>query len=465
MIKKNIVLSVFIFLPFLFVEIESSPIVRNLKESIENNQLYQISSLARSTAVEIILPLKLGLGSGVIIEKKGSQYTILTAFHLFQDIDSEIPFTIRTSDYSLYKIKKDSIKQIENLDLAIFTFETEKEYETANSSNISMLKKGDVLFSSGFVNGNFYFQRGELIARSNIKVKDGNQLIYTSKVVPGMSGGGIFDNHGKLVGINTRSTSESFEDKSFSYSIGVPNTFFIDFKNSNAFVYSKELITVDDHLVKASELNNEEGNLRLIINLLDKKPEFFDNDSTSVSNWYLYHRLCLAHTELNDNISALKNCLRAIQIKSLDSAAILNYGITKSKMDDDYGAISTFNKYLKVDPNKFEFLLFRSISKGKIEDFKGGLHDLNKAIEIEPYKAEVYFTRAFFKGELKDYYGAISDYNKSISINPKEGQSFFYRSQLKEKINDREGACADSRKALSLGYKNAYSQEWTKKNC
>ena len=465
LIQKIIFLSVFVFSPLLFVQIPSIPIVRNLKESTEKNEFYQISSLARSTAVEIILPQNLGFGSGVIIEKNDSQYTILTAMHLFEDIDSEIPFTIRTADYSFYKVKKNSIKQIENLDLAIFTFKTDKKYEKVNFSNISTLKKGDVLFSSGFVGGNFYFQRGELIASSNVKVKDGNQLIYTSKVVPGMSGGGIFDYYGKLVGINTMSTATSFQDKSFSYSMGVPNSFFITFKNGNSFVYSKELKTVDDHLVKASELSNEKGDSRLIVNLLDKKPEFFDNDSNSISNWYLYHRLCLASSDLNDNISALKNCLKAIEIKDLDSISILNYGITQSKMDDDYGAISTFNKYLKVDPNKYVFLLYRAISKGKIGDNKGGLFDLNKAIEIEPNKAEAYFTRAFLKGELKDYYGAISDYNKSISINPKEGQSFFYRSIFKEKINDLKGACADSKKALSLGYKNVDNQKWIEKNC
>ena len=465
LIKKSIFLSVVIFSPILFGQIQSSPIVRNLKESTEKNKFYQISSLARSTAVEITLPLKLGSGSGVIIEKKGSQYTILTAMHLFEDIDSEMNFTIRTPDYIFYKVNKESIKQIENLDLAIFTFKTDKDYKTVNFADISTLKKGDVLFSSGFVNSDFYFQMGELVASSNIKVKDGNQLIYTSKVIPGMSGGAIFDNYGKLVGINTMTNSKSFQDKSFSYSLGVPNSFFINFKNGNSFIYSKEFITVDDHLVKATELSNEKGNSNLIINLLDKKPHFFDNDSNSVSNWYLYHRLCLAKSDLNEDVSALENCLKAIQIKPLDSVALLNYGITKSKMNDDYGAISTFNKYLKVDPNKYSFLLYRAVSKGKIGDFKGGLFDLNKAIEIEPDKEEGYFTRAFFKSELKDYYGAISDYNKSISINSKEGQSFFYRSILKEKINDLKGACFDSRKALSLGYKNVDNQKWIKKNC
>ena len=464
-IKKSIFLVVIIFSPILFGQIQSDPIDKIVKERKEKNKFYQISSLARSTAVQIILPMKLGFGSGVIIERSGNQYTVLTAMHLFEDIDSENPFTIRTADYSFYKVNKESIQQIENLDLAIFSFKTDKDYKKANFSNISILKKDDVLFSSGFVDSNFYFQKGKLIASSNLKVKDGNQLIYTSKVVPGMSGGGIFDNYGKLVGINTMSNSKSFQDKSFSYSVGVPNSFFINFKNGNPFFYDKKLITFDDYLVKSTELSSGKGNSKLIINLLDKKPKFVDNDSNSVSSWYFYHRLCSANSDLNDNISALKNCLNAIEIQPLDSTALLNYGIAQSNLNDDYGAISTFNSYLKIDPNKYSFLLYRALSKGKIKDFKGGLFDLNRAIEIEPDKEEAYFTRAFFKGQLKDYYGAISDYNKSISINPKEGQSFFYRSIFKEKINDLKGACADSRKALSLGYKNVDNQKWIKKNC
>jgi len=463
--KKIVFIGIIIISQIFIGQIKSNPSIRILRENREKKELYKITSVARSTAVEIILPLKMGSGSGVIIEKKGSQYTILTASHLFEDIDSGIPFKIRTEDYTFYKVNTEKITQIEDLDLAIFTFNTDKQYETANFSNISILKKGDVLFSSGFVDSNFYFQRGELIASSRVKVKDGNQLVYTSKVVPGMSGGGIFDNYGKLVGINTMSTSKSFDDKSFSYSIGVPNIFFINFKKGNFFGYSKELNTVDDYLVKATELNNEQGNSQLIINLLDDKPEILDSESHSLSNWYLYHRLCLAKSELNYHISALENCLKAIQIKSFDSSAILSYGITKSKMNDDYGAISAFNRYLKVDPNNYVFLLYRAISKGKIGDYNGGLFDLNKAIEIDPYREEGYFSRAALKGELMDYYGAISDYNKSISINPKEGQTFFNRSIMKEKINDRNGACSDARKALSLGYKNVSNQKWINKNC
>ena len=129
-------------------------------------------------------------------------------------------------------------------------------------------------------------------------------------------------------------------------------------------------------------------------------------------------------------------------------------------MDDDYGAISTFNKYLKVDPNNYVFLVYRAISKGKIGDFKGGLFDLNKAIEIEPDKAEeyFYFTRALFKSELKDYYGAISDYIKAIEINPKYEKAYINRGRSFYSINDEGNACKDFKKAVFLG--STATEEW-----
>ena len=102
----------------------------------------------------------------------------------------------------------------------------------AGTLNMPKIKGSHTAMKSGIIAAesiNFHFQKGEVIAISKVKVKDGNQLVYTSKVVPGMSGGGIFDNYGQLVGINTMSSSKSFKVKSFSYSIGVPNSFFINF--------------------------------------------------------------------------------------------------------------------------------------------------------------------------------------------------------------------------------------------
>ena len=121
LIKKSFFTALIIFSPIVFGQLQFNSIDRNLNESSEKNKSYQISSLARSTAVDIILPLKSGSGSGVLIEKKGSLYTVLTAFHLFVDVDLEIPFTIRTADYSFYKAKKGCISTIVVLLIFLFT--------------------------------------------------------------------------------------------------------------------------------------------------------------------------------------------------------------------------------------------------------------------------------------------------------------------------------------------------------
>ena len=107
-LNKSIILCVIIFTPILFGQVHTIPLSRVLKDKKEKKEFYQISSLARSSAVEIIIPLK--SGSGVLIEKKGRQYTTLTAWHIFEDTDLNIPFKIRTADYKLYKVNKGSIK-------------------------------------------------------------------------------------------------------------------------------------------------------------------------------------------------------------------------------------------------------------------------------------------------------------------------------------------------------------------
>ena len=101
--KKHIFLTIIILSSIFFGQNPSILSSSFFKEKTERKELYQISSLARSTAVEIIIPLK--SGSGVIIEKKGRQYKVLTACHLFEDIDLEIPIKIRTEDYKIYKLK------------------------------------------------------------------------------------------------------------------------------------------------------------------------------------------------------------------------------------------------------------------------------------------------------------------------------------------------------------------------
>jgi hypothetical protein len=67
--------------------------------------------------------------------------------------------------------------------------------------------------------------------------ENGNELVYTNQSSGGMSGGGVFDAEGRLVGVNTGSEDNYLGDKevSWGYSLGVPITTFLGIAEAAKF--------------------------------------------------------------------------------------------------------------------------------------------------------------------------------------------------------------------------------------
>tara|TARA_Y100001970_G_scaffold282835_1_gene396664 strand:+ start:16110 stop:17477 length:1368 start_codon:yes stop_codon:yes gene_type:complete len=428
------------------IPLETIPLNWNAIEY--KNDIYQISSLARQSAVELIFPS--GWGSGVIISKTDNQYAVLTALHLFEDINSEKQFRMRTSDHTSYKLKQKNIQQINNTDMAIFFFESNRSYPTASLSNLKSYKGKTVLFSSGFSSGSFHFKQGNLIAKAKVSIKDGNQLIYSSKVIPGMSGGGVFDINGQLVGINTMSNLKTFDDKHQPNSTGIPISYYQNYINNKSYSISNILITFDDHLAKANEISIEEGDQELLIKIIEQGLKLINDDINNLSTWFAYKHLCSAKVKIGDNNGAKKDCNNAIYLNKKDIYSYLNLGIVKSNLDDDYGAISEYNKIIELDSQNSFIYLNRGYSKSKIGDHKGAISDYTIGINIKP-EYESFIGRALALDKLGDTYGAISDLNKAIKINPDDFLAYTNRGIGKKKLGDIKGACSDWRKAQKLG--------------
>ena len=435
---------------------------QELKSDSIHHAFYVTSSLARLSAVEIIIPNK-GFGSGVIVNKKGNTYTVLTAWHLFDDLEPGSQFKIRTAHNETYKINQSSIKQIKNLDMAIFSLESGNNYEIAEFSDKMNLRRNDILFSSGFASGKFHLQKGKVIANAEVDIKEGEQLIYTNRIISGMSGGAIFDLNSNLVGINTMSNLSSFDDKQFAFSIGVPISYYIDFMNDDSSTFSSNLISLDDHLVKATEIITSKGDLEIVINILEKSFDLIDFDINDIATWYIYKNLCHVKNKLEDYIGAEKNCAEAITIAPNDIRSYLYLAISKSKMNDDYGAISAYNKILKVDSENSVVYTYRAISKRGIGDHQGSISDFTKAIKLAPNESSLFLNRGISKDYSGDHYGAISDFNNAIKIHPKHANYYRSRGITKMKIGDMKGACSDFRQASSLGAEDA--AKWVRNQC
>jgi len=121
----------------------------------------KIEDTAEQTTVQINNNIIPPGGSGVIIDKQGKIYTVLTANHVVCDAiqgrktvicSTDITYTIRTHNGKDYPIKDRQIlqKNENDPDLAIVTFESPENYPVAALGNSEDVKIGAEITVTGF---------------------------------------------------------------------------------------------------------------------------------------------------------------------------------------------------------------------------------------------------------------------------------------------------------------------------
>ena len=136
--------------------------------------------------------------------------------------------------------------------------------------------------------------------------------------------------------------------------------------------------------------------------------------------------------------------------------------------EDYYGAISEYNRALKINPYSVFALSRIGRSKYYLQDYKGALQILDKAVKMDENYKFSFVIRGDIKIALGDYYGAISDYNKSIKIDSNDAFPYYFRGLAKKKIGDFNGACSDMKSSRKLSKINKVTEilnRWINENC
>lgn len=192
----------------------------NLPVKVAQNRLQNnlsVAEIARQVTVRILS--ERGGGSGVIINRQGQNYTVLTCDHVVDERGSA--YTILTPDGRTYPARLQRSGQFGNNDLALVQFSSDRSYQVVAIGNSDALAIGDELYASGFPNW-YWLNKNEIentrswglrafrLTRGNVgmiserSLPRGYQLGYTNEVEDGMSGGPVLDADGALVGINGR---------------------------------------------------------------------------------------------------------------------------------------------------------------------------------------------------------------------------------------------------------------------
>ena len=172
-----------------------------------------------------------------------------------------------------------------------------------------------------------------------------------------------------------------------------------------------------------------------------------------------YFNRGLAKYNLGDNLGAIVNYNKAIELNPNYAHAYNNRGLAKYELGDNQGAIVNYNKAIELNPNYTNAYYRRGLAKSDLGDNQGAIVDYDKAIELNPNYTDAYFNRGLAKYELGDNQGAIVDYNKAIELNPNYAHAYNNRGLAKYELGDNQGAIVDYNKAIELNpnYAHAYN--------
>lgn len=163
----------------------------------------EIRNIAKQITVQIIVG-KVS-GSGILLQKQGNIYTVLTNEHVLR-LGSN--YQIKTVDGKLHTGRVVA-NNFGDDDLGLLQFNSNNSYEIAQITTSQPVKIGDETFAGGFPanrqdadSSGFTFTQGKigyLLAKSFL---GGYQLGYSNDIFKGMSGGPVLNRQGKLIGVN-----------------------------------------------------------------------------------------------------------------------------------------------------------------------------------------------------------------------------------------------------------------------
>lgn len=181
----------------------SLPVTDNIPQIA---QLSPESLQQTAKAITVRVLVKDTQGSGFITAKQGNTYTVVTNAHVVEDFNQH---KIITPDGQTYPLSPQQITILnKDIDIALVTFESDKTYQVAELGNYS-LKDAQWVFVSGFPAKNRSKQRrltagivrdkeqASFATKDEFSLSNGQELLYTSLSLPGMSGGAILDIQGR----------------------------------------------------------------------------------------------------------------------------------------------------------------------------------------------------------------------------------------------------------------------------
>ncbi len=434
----------------------------------------EIAELANSVSVQIN-GTERGGGTGFIIAKQGTSYTVLTANHIVPN--NKAIYKIRSyttgKEYQVTRVVPLQKTDIE-LDLAVVTFNSTESYPVVTLGDSAQATSGTQIFVSGYPNNRSRnqqnppeFTQGYVSSRPPTH-KRGYTLRYSAVTQKGMSGGAVFDGEGRVVGIHGEGELDFFtNDDEFSngsrnktgLNSAVPINTFIAKLSEAGLSRSSLLINTSPSTNAPLRLNNPNDAQTYYVRGLTRFDKGdvagaiadFNQAIKSQSDYteaYFYRGL--AYFDLRNLPKSIADYSQAIALNLDYVDAYYNRGLVLSAVGDKPGAIADYTQVIRLDRSFAAAYNNRGLALSDLGDQKGAIDDFNQALQINPGRANTYFNRGLALFRINNDRSALADYTQAIQLNPSYAKAFANRGITLVRMGDRQGAIADLQQAARL---------------
>jgi tetratricopeptide (TPR) repeat protein len=256
-----------------------------------------------------------------------------------------------------------------------------------------------------------------------------------------MSGGGLFNEAGNLIGINGKSvgTIDPNIDRSGNRErvkpvsgLAIPIDTFtqiasqlnVEIDRQNPVPKSSQP-TADDFFIAAQE-KSQKGDYQNAIadynRALALNPQFDE----------IYFRRGIARSLTKDWQGAEADYTRAIEVKPQHAEAYLHRGSTRNLLANWQGAKSDFDLVVTLEPNLSSAYVGRGVALCELKNCQSGLKDYDRAIALNPNDADTYTRIAFAYHQLGNNRSAIASYVTAAELYQKQGKDSQYLETVKK---------------------------------
>lgn len=189
-----------------------------------------------------------------------------------------------------------------------------------------------------------------------------------------------------------------------------------------------------------------------------------ENQKSQTSELENYWKKGIESYQNKDYPTAIQFFSKFLENNPDNTDVLFSRALTKSEIDDRYGAISDYDKILslegKTTPKVYKFSTVynnKAYCLVRLEMYKEALPFVEKALELDQTEWYIWDTRAEIFLNLGELDKCISDCTKAISIKA-NGNSYLVRGLAHIKKGEKIKGCQDLSKAGELGEETAYQK-------